>query len=246
MSFRLLLDPSYPPTQSLALAVIGLIWLALRRYRIGAGLLATSAVWLGLCATPVFAGWLQHGLESAYPPRPAASYPKADAIVVLGGGLLPPVGQDAHDDLAKVEATRTGFGLELFRAARAPVMLVSGDSYEATHMADMLAARGVPDVALIIDNRSHNTHENAEHSALLLRKAGRRHILLVTSPLHMPRAAATFRRQGLDVIRAPSIDPAPAARNGSAWIPQRHALYRSQRCLREYLGRWAYWLRGWA
>lgn len=241
-----LLDPSSPLTQSLVLAIISLIWLALRRYRIGAGLLAISALWFGLCATPIFADWLQHGLESSYPPRPTAGYPKADAVVVLGGGPVPRISNDSEDDLAKVEATRVGFGLELFRAGRASVMLVSGHSHEAVHMTDMLAKQGVPATALIIDNSSDNTHENAVHSALLLRKARLQHILLVTSPLHMPRAAATFRRQGLDVIPAPTIEPPAVPTAGFAWLPQRRALYRSQRCLREYIGRWAYQLRGWA
>lgn len=245
-SFSTLLDPSHPLTQSLALATIGLLWLALRRYRIGAGLLAISALWFGLCATPAFADWLQDGLVSSYPPRPATSYPRADAIVVLGGGTLPRIGNDADDELARVEATRIGFGLELFKAGRAGIVLISGDRQEAAHMAGMLVEQGVPATALIIDQRSRNTHENAVHAAELLRRQSLHHILLVTSPLHMPRAAASFRRQDLDVMPAPTLEPAPAAEPGSRWLPQRRALLRSQRCLREYIGRWAYELRGWA
>ena len=242
----MLFDPSSPLIQSLGLAAIGLIGLGLRHYRTGATFLVISALWLGLCATPMFADWLTYSLQSRYSLRPSATYPKADAIVVLGGGSLPPTGHDADDDPARLDATRVGFGLELFKAGRARFMLISGDHHEAEHMAAMLARQGVGNTALIVDNSSHNTHENAVHSASLLRKTSLQHILLVTSPLHMPRAAATFRKQGLDVTPAPTIEPPIAAQAGSAWIPQRHALDRSQRCLREYLGRWAYQLRGWA
>ena len=218
----------------------------MRRYRTAGAFFALGVLWLGLCATPAFAAWLQRGLEDQYPQLDASAYPTADAIVVLGGGTVPRIGNEPDNDLAQAEATRVGFGLELFKAGRASVMLISGDKQEAEHMASMLADQGVPGTALIIDNSSRNTHENAVHSVALLRKARLQHILLVTSPMHMPRAAATFRRQGLDVIPAPTIEPPALPLKGAAWMPQRRALHRSQRCLREYIGRLAYQLRGWA
>lgn len=247
MSFpRVLFDPGSPVTQSLVLACLALLWLLMRRYRTGTALLVLSALWLGLCSTPWFANHLQDGLQSHYPSRPAASYPKADAIVVLGGGEVPGFEGESGDDPDSLQTTRTGFGLELFRAGRASVILVSGESGEATQAAQMLIAQGVPNKAIIIDNDSHNTHQNAVRSATLLRKAGLSRILLVTSPIHMPRAAATFRRQGLDVVPAPTIEPPVGGPATPAWRPRRSALSRSWHCLREYIGRWVYELRGWA
>ena len=189
---------------------------------------------------------LQRGLQDQDAPRPATSYPTADAIVVLGGGEVPGFEGEYGDDPASIQTTRTGFGLELFRAARASVILVSGEAGEARQTAEMLHAQGVPINAILIDNDSHTTHQNALHSALLLRKAGLSRILLVTSSAHMPRAAATFRRQGLEVIPAPTIDPPVEAAATPAWLPRRSALRRSRHCLREYIGRWIYELRGWA
>ena len=244
--FRTLLDPSSPVTQSLALASAALIWLVLRHYRTGAVLLVLSALWLGLCATPGFANLLQRGLQDQNPPRPATSYPTAEAIVVLGGGEVPGFEGEYGDDPASIQTTRTGFGLELFRAGRASVILVSGESGEAEEAAQMLMAQGVPHKSILVDNDSHTTHQNAVRSASLLRKTGLSRILLVTSPIHMPRAAATFRRQGLDVVPAPAIEPPVGAAATPAWLPRRSALRRSRHCLREYIGRWVYELRGWA
>ena len=247
MSFaRALLDPGSPVTQSLVLACLGLLWLLMRHYRTGTALLVLSALWLGLCSTPWFADQLQGDLQAHYPSRPAASYLKVDAIVVLGGGEVPGFEGEYGDDPDSIQATRTGFGLELFRADRASVILVSGERGEATETAQMLIAQDVPEKAILIDDDSHNTHQNALRSASLLRKAGLSRILLVTSSIHMPRAAATFRRQGLDVVPAPAIEPPVGAAATPAWLPRRSALRRSRRCLREYIGRWVYELRGWA
>lgn len=237
---------AYPLPQALALAGAGLLCLGLRRYRIGAALVLLGATWLALCATPAFAGWLQRGLERANPPRGATSYPRADAIVVLGGGAVPSFGNGWDDDLAEVQSTRTGFGLELYRAGRAPLMLLTGGEREASQMAQRLLQLGVPASALLTENRSMTTYQNALYSAPRLRQHHLQRLLLVTSAMHMPRAAATFRHQGFTVIPAPAADAAVQARKGSTWWPQHAALRQSGRCLREYIGLWVYTLRGWA
>lgn len=237
---------AYPLPQALALAGVSLLCLGLRRYRIAAAFVLLGALWLALCATPAFAGWLQRGLERANPPRGAASYPRADAIVVLGGGEVPSFGNGWDDDLARVQSTRTGFALELYRAGRAPVMLLSGSEREASQMAQRLLQQGVPSTALLTENLSMTTYQNALYSAPILRQHQLQRILLVTSAMHIPRATATFRRQGFTVIPAPAADPTAPAQTGSAWLPQHGALRQSGRCLREYIGLWVYRLRGWA
>lgn len=237
---------AYPLPQAIALAGAGLLCLSLRRYRIGSALVLLGVVWLALCATPAFAGWLQRGLERANPPHAAASYPHADAIVVLGGGAVPSFGNGWDDDLAEVQGTRTGFGLELYRAGRAPIMFLTGGEREAVQMAQRLLLQGVPASALLTENASMTTYQNALYSAPLLRQHHLQRLLLVTSAMHMPRAAATFRHQGFTVIPAPAADAPVRARKDSVWLPQHGALRQSGRCLREYIGLWVYRLRGWA
>ena len=96
-----------------------------------------------------------------------------------------------------------------------------------------------------MENDSRNTRQNALFVAELAASLGVEHVLLVTSAWHMPRAAATFGRTGLHVIRAaPSrlIRPRP-------WIlqllPTAHALNNSTLALRKYLGLVVYRVRGW-
>jgi uncharacterized SAM-binding protein YcdF (DUF218 family) len=234
---------SHPLVQTALVSLVGLMLLYWRRYRLAGCLLGLAMLWVGTCATPAFAGWLQRGLERSYPFRPIETYPRVDAIVVLGGGKLPPPGERWADG-GDTQTTRLGFGLQLLRNDKADAILLVGAD-QALKMAERLRQQGVPERALKIEANSLNTHENAVNAAALLRTAGLPRILLVTSSIHMPRALASFRRQGLSVIPAPvpsTIDAKP----GNAWIPRLAALRMSTRCLHERVGLWVYRLCGWA
>ncbi len=238
---------SRPWNQTALMALVGAAALLARRYRIGAVLLDIGALWLGLCAAPSFALLLQRGLTRAYPATAAGDYPLADAIVVLGGGAIPDTEQDWDSDPADTEATRVGFGLQLYRSRRAAHVVLSGGHGAAGQMAVELREQGVPAAALVTEVQSATTHQNALYSAAILRREGWHRVLLVTSPMHMARAAASFRQQGLQVIEAPSIGhEAGYRRVQPGWRPRRNALWLSSRCLHEYIGLWMYKLRGWA
>jgi uncharacterized SAM-binding protein YcdF (DUF218 family) len=234
----------FPINQAAILGAAGLCFVCRRRYRFALALLTFGACWLWLCATPVMAMRLLGTLERQYPQRDASTYAKADAIVILGGGVLPPVGSGEDADDPYSLATRIGFGLRLFRDARADMVLLSG-SDQAQRMARRLLWLGVPADALQTEYESTNTHENAVFSAAMLKRAKRSRILLVTSGFHMPRAAAAFADQGLDVIPAPAYDPVYPSWQAHPWWPRRSALRVSGRCLREFAGLWWYRLRGW-
>lgn len=142
--------------------------------------------------------------------------------------------------------TRVGFGYLLYKAGKAPIILLSGGSGGAQRMAAMLEQQGVPPSALRIEGRSSNTYENALYSSHMLADEKLRRILLVTSPMHMPRAIASFRKQGLEVIPA-SARTSPAAKPLLAtdkWWPQRAVLWLNHHILHEYIGLAVYVLSG--
>lgn len=235
----------YPINQTAILAIVGVGFLCRQRYRLALVLLALGAAWLWLCATPAMAIRLRETMERGHPPQEASAYPKADAIVVLGGGVVPHSGFDWNADDSYSLTTRIGFGLQLFRDARASVVLLSGDD-QAPRMARVLQQQGVPLDAMRTEHASMNTHENAMFSAAMLKREKLTRILLVTSTTHMRRAAAAFAKQGLDVIPAPAYDPDRPSWQAHPWRPTRSALRLSGRCLREYVGLWWYRMRGWA
>jgi uncharacterized SAM-binding protein YcdF (DUF218 family) len=236
----------YPIYQAAIFAIAGFYFLCRQRYRSGLALLAFGAGWLWLCATPAMAIRLRESLERHYPAQEASTYSKADAIVILGGGALTQSSvlvADADDPYGA--ATRMGFGLQLFRHARADTVLISGGD-QAQPMARALRRQGLPVDVMQIENTSTNTHENAAFSAAMLKRENRLRILLVTSGFHMPRAAAAFTKQGLEVIPAPAYDSIYPSWEAHPWWPKRAALQLSGRCLREYVGMWWYQVRGWA
>nr|WP_255494857.1 YdcF family protein [Luteibacter sp. Sphag1AF] len=231
---------THPGTQAMLLLLLALALAALRRVRAASVFTGVALTWLWIASSPAFALWLQNGL-ALWPPKAADAYATADAIVVLGGGVLPDAVADSPDDEA-AQTTRLGFGLQLYRAARAPVMLLSGGD-QARHMARDLENQGVPARSLLLEDTSANTHENAANSAGILRQHGMETVLLVTTDIHMPRAAASFAHAGIRVIPAPTPDPGLASH--AKWWPNRAALTLSARCLREHVGIWSYRWRGW-
>lgn len=237
----ILTELTHPELQGAALFVIGLLCLCLRRYRMAMafGLLGVS--WIILCATPAFAEWLREGLVNPYQARSAPDYPSADAIVVLGGGDPPDFGHGP----GKEQANRTGFALELYRAKRASIVLLSGGAGEAAEMAQALEREGVPTSALRTEPDSASTYQNAAYSARILNRERLHRILLVDSIVPMRRAAGCFERQGLEVVAAPIFDSYGAPVSGARWRPQRTALLQSRRYLHEYLGMLYYKLRDW-
>jgi uncharacterized SAM-binding protein YcdF (DUF218 family) len=232
-------DAVYPSAIGIVLA---LLFLVKRRYYASVGLSLSAILWLALCSSPAFAVWMENSLKEEYPPNLAVSYPKADAIVILGGGKLPGRNFDWTSG-----ATRLGFGLQLYRTGCAPIIVLSGGENEATRMANGLVEQGVGANALRVEDLSSSTHENALYSARILQGEKLHIVLLVTSALHMPRAAAAFRKQGVTVIPAPALadaGQAPPRLRSFGW--PLGTLYLSSRCMREYFGLWTYKLLGWA
>lgn len=180
---------------------------------------------------------------------PVAELAKAPAIVVLGGAVCPPELGGSEIDLNSA-ADRVWYAARLFHAGKAPMLILSGgydperNAYsEARAMATFLADLGVPTQAVVLEEQSRNTRQNAAFSAALLKARGIDRILLVTSALHMPRAVALFTAQGLQVIPAPtdfegSQTPPPGI---LAWLPDALALDASGRAMKELVGKWVGW-----
>jgi uncharacterized SAM-binding protein YcdF (DUF218 family) len=107
---------------------------------------------------------------------------QADAIVLLGGG----------------SGERPSRAAELFRSGVAPKILVSGAG-DAPGNRLLLMNRGVPAAAIQLEPDSRTTKENAQFSIPLLRAAGVKRAVLVTSWYHSRRALKCFRHYAPDI-----------------------------------------------
>jgi uncharacterized SAM-binding protein YcdF (DUF218 family) len=143
----------------------------------------------------------------------------------------------------------------LWRAGKAKTILVSGGDEpwadatrpEADRAAQALEALGMPAAAILTEGESRNTRENAVNSAALWRANGFRSGLLVTSAIHMPRALATFRAVGLDLIPFPSDFRGEYASGGLFhFLPDARALVMTTAAIKEWVGIAVYRWLGWA
>jgi uncharacterized SAM-binding protein YcdF (DUF218 family) len=235
-----LVSLTYPPFLSLCLLLCGAAAAAQRWRRPATGLAVLAIAWSSLWSLPQCAQWLRAPLELRYPPVEADALPRADAIVVLGGGSYAWL-RRAEIRLEDLENSRLATGARAWLAGRAPVVVLSGGhgangSSEAALMAAAMARVGVPASALMLEERSRDTRDNALFTAQLASRHDIRRVLLVTSAVHMPRASYWFRATGLEVVPVPA--PEPRIRGGwtHRWLPSRDALWRSGRAWKEYAG----------
>lgn len=181
-------------------------------------------------------------LEARYPAFAPEELPNGDLIVVLGGGIEAEGKFGRWGDLNDA-SDRVLMGAELWQAKKAPRMVVSGGSTqgpisEAARMRDLLLRLGVTDSAISLEEASLTTQGNAEQVAKSA-DSTTQHVLLVTSSLHMRRAAALFTAQGFKVTAVPTdhrVHRYPHAVPG--WMPTVEHLATSTAAIHEWLGYW--------
>jgi uncharacterized SAM-binding protein YcdF (DUF218 family) len=132
---------------------------------------------------------------------------RSDAIVVL-------CGQDAE--------ARTRFGVGQFATGAAPFLMLSGGRHDPPHtegakeMAVKAMALGVTPAAIVVEDQSQNTREQAEGVLAKAKEMSWGRLLLVASPYHLPRAFLTFLRllkdEGKD--QEVHVQPVPASHLG--------------------------------
>jgi uncharacterized SAM-binding protein YcdF (DUF218 family) len=224
-------------------------------------LIVLSLLILWLSSTSLVSENLARSLEWRYfPPK---EIPSADVIVVLGGGteaiVYPRSGVEVNG-----AGDRVLYAARIFKEGKAAHILLTGGeiswmnsttSTPAGEMAEILQFLGVPQNALWLENKSQNTRENAVFSKNILDDKAIKKILLITSASHMPRAAAVFQKLGIEVIPLPvdySTTQVDNSSNKQDWLGQVFGLLPSAgnlsgttNALKEYLGIFTYWLRGW-
>ena len=191
---------------------------------------------------------------------PPSVMPKAEAIVVLGGSTssanyprpMPEI-NDAGD--------RVLYGAKLYRDGNAPLIILSGGRIdwlsqgkpEVVDTAILMEMMGVPSSAIIGEPYSLNTYENGVNVKKILNEKGIKQILLVTSAFHMPRARLIFEKLGMNVIPAPADfsvtqEKVKDFNLGTILIyllPDAVYLNKTTIALKEYLGLFIYYLKGW-
>jgi uncharacterized SAM-binding protein YcdF (DUF218 family) len=149
-------------------------------------------------------------LESWYPPFHQGREQSYDAIVVLSGGIRWQPPMDAYTILGTQSLDRLICGINLLQTTTTPVMVLSGgvadpfgrSALEASAMEALALRLGIAPTAILTETRSRTTAESATEVRRLMPNAQR--IVLTTAAYHLPRAMASFKKQGFaQVIPAP-------------------------------------------
>jgi uncharacterized SAM-binding protein YcdF (DUF218 family) len=149
------------------------------------------AGWLGAVA-----GWIAIGPN-------VTGEESAETAIVLGAAVI-------GDAPSSVFAARLDHAVALYEAGRVKRILVTGgrspeDSLsEAAAGAVFAQAQGVPESAVLIEDRSRTTRQNLDNARKVLGEAGQQPVLIVSDPLHMRRAMAMAADAGLDAQPAPT------------------------------------------
>ncbi len=181
---------------------------------------------------------------------------KYDMAIVLGGIGRIDERQKRFDFMTAGD--RLFQTLELYHRGRIKQIFFSGgsgsirypDHKEGAYVKKYLNTIHVPDSAIIIENESKNTYENAVYSKKVLDSLQfKGSLLLVTSAYHMPRALATFEKAGYKNIK-PYITNRMSGPRRYDWdfclLPNAEALTNLNMLIHEWVGYTVYKIKGWA
>jgi uncharacterized SAM-binding protein YcdF (DUF218 family) len=129
----------------------------------------------------------------------------ADAIVILGGGVR------RNGTPSPAQHRRTQHGALLYEQGLAPYIICTGtyDSprhikSEAAVCVDLLLEYGVPADAILFEDKSASTEENAIETHKIMREKNLKTAILVSDNFHMLRAELLFRARGIPVSLSPA------------------------------------------
>lgn len=136
---------------------------------------------------------------------------RADVIIVLGAAL-------SRDGTPyKALTRRSEHAAGVWKAGHAAWVICTGGvgpnltRSEADGCREVLMRAGVPRDAILLEERSRNTAENARYARAIMDARGWRTAIVVSDSYHVFRARRLASREGLDV----QLSPVPAAAVGN-------------------------------
>ncbi len=149
---------------------------------------------------------------------------RADAIIVLGSSVYPD-GRASPSLAARIQSA-----IELYRAGYAPYLILCGGignnpPSEAQVMKNIALNAGVPEGALVLEDRSHSTEENLANAKTIMDSRGWHTSLIVSAPYHLLRAETLAQDLNMDAYAVPSRDrPTFTAPLVRSWYTAREAM----------------------
>lgn len=166
--------------------------------RLRRALLILFGAWLALCCVVLVVVFLYGQTDRAQ---------TADVIIVLGSGLT-------HDMKPGPALTRRSIhAADLWKAHYSAYVICSGgfsttaSRSEADGCAEVLRANGVPAEAILLEDGSRSTEENALYSHQIMQAHGWNTALIVSDGYHLLRATWIFSAEGITFTTSPAAMP---------------------------------------
>lgn len=133
-----------------------------------------------------------------------------DVIIVLGAGLR------ADNTPGPALTRRSAHAAELWKAGYAPFIICAGGKpgnrtrSEADACAELLRGQGVPPEAILLEEESRSTEENAFECRRIMDERGWQTAIVISDKYHLFRALRLFHNAGIPVYTSPAgADPPP-------------------------------------
>lgn len=158
------------------------------------------AVWLVIAGVLAAAVFVYAQTDRAEP---------SDVIIVLGAGLR----RDGRPGPALIR--RSARAAELWGQGYAENVICTGGyplrstRSEADACAELLRARGVPESAIVLEDRSRSTEENAFYARQIMDSNGWQTAIIVSDGYHLLRASWIFASTGIQATTSPAATTPP-------------------------------------
>ncbi|HSV48521.1 MAG TPA: YdcF family protein [Ramlibacter sp.] len=232
-----------PPAGPLLLALLGLLLRSrLRKLGLLVGLTGLASLWLLSCSA--VAVILARGLLPQPPVLGPQDLQSVQALVVVGGGVVPRADEYGAAQLTSATLARLRYGVYLARRTGMPLGFAGGVGWAMAGTATPPEGTVAAQVAATdygvrlrwLDSQSRDTVENARNMRTLMKADGIERIALISDSWHLPRAQVEFERAGFQVVPAPTRYPAPSQGAAVEWLPSASGLELSHHVVREWLG----------
>jgi len=241
------------PLTLVLLGLTGLTLLLLRRHQRGLAIFS-GLIWLTfvLTACTALGDRLLAGIEREWAAVPSQwhTLPVCDAVLCLGGGIIPNPAEINGVDMEEA-SDRITTAIELIRRGRAPFLMLGGGYAEPDDGPKLSESAAIKNwighwqlVSVPIDDLGicRNTHDEAVMLAEKARQHGWKKIILVTSASHMHRALGVVRKTtGLEVVPVACAFCTDVA--GKDHV--RHWIHAPSTTALDYFGTWIYETVGW-
>lgn len=236
--------------------LVFLTWsLITKKHKIKNRLVTISLLVLLVLTNPFFLNTILKQVE--YPMGNYNQLQKTDLGIVLTGFTQRIKSEDNRVFMSK-GADRATHSVYLYNRKIIKKILVSGGSgalnsmgelSESQKVKNILIEMGVDKNDIYIEDKSHNTYENAKYSAEILNKSFKGiKPILITSATHMKRSISCFKKQGIEVT--PFAGDYRSKRNGKIepndFIPNAGCLAIWSSIIHEWVGLLTYKILGYA